>query len=96
MHKVYYKTMHRDPSKLFINMPDALEKIISEDKTLLWGVELNILGKHDKYKALQIHDGITLQTGWGIQKDSEYRDGRKVGPRFCEPVHLTSDAKTQN
>ena len=80
MHKVYYNTMHRDPDKLFINISDALERIKSEEKTLIWAQEFNILGKHDKYKALHLEDAMTTQTGWGIQKNSEYRDGQKYGP----------------
>ena len=78
MHTVYYNTMHGDPDKLYVNMPDALERMRSEEKTLLWATAFTILGKHDMYKALQIEDAINTQTAWGIQKDSEYRDDKKI------------------
>ena len=80
MHTVYYNTMHGDPDKLYVNMSRALERIRSEEKTLLWSTEFNILGKGDMYKALQIEDAINTQTSWGIQKDSEYRDDKKYSP----------------
>ena len=73
MHTVYYKTMHGDANNFYVNISDALVRLRTEEKTLLWATAYNILGKHDRYEALQTDDGINTQTAWGVQKDSEYR-----------------------
>ena len=73
MHKVYYSTMHGDADNFYVNISEALVRLSSEEKTLLWATAYNILGKHDRYEALQTEDGINTQTAWGVQKDSEYR-----------------------
>ena len=74
MHKVYYGMMHNDPDKFYNDTFSALEKILTDKKTLFWGDEQDILGKHDVYKALQLEDAIYVQDAWGLQKNSEYKE----------------------
>ena len=74
MHNVYWNTIHGNQDNFFVNLSNALERVSTQKQTLLWGTDMNIMGKHDMFSVLKLEDGITTQSGWGIQKASEYSE----------------------
>ena len=74
LHAIYQETMKNNPEAFFKTQTDGIRILESETKALLFQSTGMLLGKDSVAEPLKLHDMMDENWGFGLQKDSEFRE----------------------